>query len=122
MRVFEYSFLQGLAVTPNIAPAELRAFLNAVRSDRLDSPRRSLRRSLGSQDGGKRVFSGNLPCVFTVVVWSAAGVGRDRPESFAWPSALNAVPEPCRSGALGVKGAPVRAARTGNVLSLYPVP
>jgi len=36
MRVFEYSFLQGLAVTPNIAPAELRVFLNTVRSDRLD--------------------------------------------------------------------------------------
>ncbi|MEO6906345.1 MAG: hypothetical protein ABI210_00500, partial [Abditibacteriaceae bacterium] len=29
-RVFEYSFLQGLAVTPNICPAETRTFLNRV--------------------------------------------------------------------------------------------
>ena len=28
--VFEYSFLQGLAVTPNICPAELRTFLNRI--------------------------------------------------------------------------------------------
>jgi len=30
MRVFEYSFLQGLAVTPNICPAETRVFLNTL--------------------------------------------------------------------------------------------
>jgi hypothetical protein len=32
LRVFEYSFLQGLAVTPNICPAETRVFLNLVPS------------------------------------------------------------------------------------------
>lgn len=31
-KVFEYSFLQGLAVTPNICPAELRTFLNRIPS------------------------------------------------------------------------------------------
>ncbi len=30
VRVFEYSFLQGLAVTPNICPAEVRTFFNRV--------------------------------------------------------------------------------------------
>jgi hypothetical protein len=30
--VFEYSFLQGLAVTPNICPAEVRTFLNRIPS------------------------------------------------------------------------------------------
>jgi hypothetical protein len=29
-KVFEYSFLQGLAVTPNICPGELRTFLNRI--------------------------------------------------------------------------------------------
>jgi hypothetical protein len=31
-KVFEYSFLQGLAVTPNMCPAELRTFLNRIPS------------------------------------------------------------------------------------------
>ncbi len=32
-KVFEYSFLQGLAVTPNICPGELRTFLNRIPSN-----------------------------------------------------------------------------------------
>lgn len=35
-KVFEYSFLQGLAVTPNICPAELRTFLNRIPSKDAD--------------------------------------------------------------------------------------
>lgn len=31
-KVFEYSFLQGLAVTPNLCPGELRTFLNRIPS------------------------------------------------------------------------------------------
>ncbi|MBI3947710.1 MAG: hypothetical protein HY321_17450 [Armatimonadetes bacterium] len=37
VRVFEYSFLQGLAVTPNLCAAELRTFLNRIPSGRRDA-------------------------------------------------------------------------------------
>jgi hypothetical protein len=47
LRVFEYSFLQGLAVTPNICPAETRVFLDLVPSARRASCLRFMRKWLG---------------------------------------------------------------------------
>ncbi|MHB0857653.1 MAG: hypothetical protein ACYC5M_08795 [Anaerolineae bacterium] len=37
LRIFEYSFLQGLAVTPNICPAEVRTFVNRIPAPKKDA-------------------------------------------------------------------------------------
>ncbi|MBP9902941.1 MAG: hypothetical protein KBH45_15880 [Verrucomicrobia bacterium] len=44
LRVFEYSFLQGLAVTPNICPAEVRTFFNRIPGPQRDACARFMRR------------------------------------------------------------------------------
>lgn len=44
LHVYEYSFLQGLAVTPNICPAETRVFLNRVPSAKRTEIIRFMRR------------------------------------------------------------------------------
>ncbi len=44
LRVFEYSFLQGLAVTPNICPAEVRTFFNRIPGPKRDECARFMRR------------------------------------------------------------------------------
>lgn len=44
LRVFEYSFLQGLAVTPNICPAEVRTFFNRIPGPQRDECARFMRR------------------------------------------------------------------------------
>jgi hypothetical protein len=43
-RVFEYSFLQGLAVTPNICPAEVRTFFNRIPGPQREACARFMRR------------------------------------------------------------------------------
>ncbi len=43
LRVFEYSFLQGLAVTPNICPAEIRTFFNRIPGPQRDECARFMR-------------------------------------------------------------------------------
>jgi hypothetical protein len=47
LQEFEYSFLQGLAVTPNICPAETRVFLNRVPSAAREDCIRFMRRWTG---------------------------------------------------------------------------
>jgi len=44
LREFEYSFLQGLAVTPNVCPAETRVFLDRVPASRREECIRFMRR------------------------------------------------------------------------------
>jgi len=44
LREFEYSFLQGLAVTPNICPAETRVFLDRIPASRREDCIRFMRR------------------------------------------------------------------------------
>ncbi len=44
LRVFEYSFLQGLAVTPNICPAEVRTFFNRIPGPQREACARFMRR------------------------------------------------------------------------------
>jgi hypothetical protein len=44
LRVFEYSFLQGLAVTPNICPAEARTFFDRIPGPKRDECARFMRR------------------------------------------------------------------------------
>ena len=46
LRTFEYSFLQGLAVTPNICPGELRNFLDRIPSKRRQACMAFMRRWL----------------------------------------------------------------------------
>jgi len=69
LRVFEYSFLQGLSVTPNICPAEVRTFFNRIPGQKRDACAHFMRRWMDFVRKNFDVWK------HTAIVGDAPGIG-----------------------------------------------